>query len=331
MPLRDGKEFTLAKPDEVVDWLRGRPVTAFQCAVRSLTVHAEGDELLLIHKNGLIRAFPLRRSFALKLLRWYDMPQRLEEILTAKTLAALLTDLLRGIRSGDVTVHLEGEDALTITSRRYNLIRDLDVIKCCGPLGIDAITRDDFRLRVYMKITDKTEPVPGDVCGFGYNAFNSETGFCALSISHFVLRYVCSNGAIANVGESVRRVHYGHKEGTLHAFLKERIERMRESRVTLERALRSSVDQPAGERFTEAKKRLSNLIGHGRTSDALAEFGPSSPVYSLFNAITAEARSGSAESRARLESLAGDLLVGTLSASNPTVAGPQRDAVGQWS
>jgi len=72
--------------------------------------------------------------------------------------------------------------------------------------GSDAATTISFSTR------------QGDVCGFGYNVVNSETGFRALAISHYILRYVCSNGAVVPVRGMKKRNHYGHAQGELFSL-----------------------------------------------------------------------------------------------------------------
>jgi hypothetical protein len=93
------------------------------------------------------------------------------------------------IRSGDVAVTTENGEAISILSGRYSPLSDLEVIERCSDIGIAEVSRDDFQLRLYSQILVKTQPVPGDECGLGFNIFNSETGFRALSVSNYVLRF----------------------------------------------------------------------------------------------------------------------------------------------
>jgi len=74
------------------------------------------------------------------------------------------------------------------------------VLRACADLGIRAVSRNDS-LKHHHWRQNKDEPVKGDICGIGLNITNSETGFRALKISHFILRYVCSNGAVARISK----------------------------------------------------------------------------------------------------------------------------------
>jgi hypothetical protein len=308
MPLREGPAFVAAKPDKVIDHLRARTLSAFMCPAPSLSVIAEGDDLLLrLAKDE--RSWPLRRSFVLKMFNWHNVPRALETMFEPATLAAMLTDLLRSMHGGEVTVRLEGGEALTVTSGRFNLVPDLDVIHACRPLGIDSVTRDDFRLRVYVAMRGKIEPVPGDVCGYGYNAHNSETGFSALEMTHFVLRYICSNGAVFPSAKRERRIHYGYREGELHAFLARQIEEVDRSREEVITALRRSTALPARDTLASVRGRLGAIVGRSRVGDILGGIAPSASLFDLFNVLTAEARDFDAYPRLQLETLAGNLVM----------------------
>ena len=123
-----------------------------------------------------------------------------------------------------VNVTLEKGEALTITSPDYNEITDLEVIQKCTDLGVRTVSRNDFMMRITTEEKFKFEAVKGDNCGIGLNVINSETGFRTLSIAHFVMRYVCSNGAIVRIRKDENdRVHYGYKENELQEFLDEQV------------------------------------------------------------------------------------------------------------
>ena len=49
--------------------------------------------------------------------------------------------------------------------------------------------------RFYTKEIEEVAPIVNDFCGFGFDIVNSETGFASLAFNHFILRYVCTNGA----------------------------------------------------------------------------------------------------------------------------------------
>ena len=211
MELRRGVEFDAAEPHEVVDHLRSRRLETIVTQPDHLHVSTDGSDLFLRIANGRIREFPVRATFVFKLLRWFSFPTRQMSFLSDDTMVSILNDYLLRIRSGEVAVRVEDGEALTILSEKYSPLPDLEVIERCDGIGISGISRDDFQLRLYSQIQVKTEPVQGDECGLGFNIFNSETGFRALSMSNYVFRLACSNGLIVSEkGDDWKPLpHYG--------------------------------------------------------------------------------------------------------------------------
>lgn len=180
------------------------------------------------------------------------------------TITSLCNDYLLNIKGEIVKVKTENGQALTIVSERYNDFPDLEVIEMCEGLGIKEISRNDFLMRIYTLEKFKTEPIPKDPCGFSLNVINSETGFGAVSVEHFILRYICSNGAVAAVeGASERKVHFGYKEGELQWFLNEQIMKAFESRIKLVRQLRASADVKAADFVKQVAAKIDRLPGRG--------------------------------------------------------------------
>ena len=106
-----------------------------------------------------------------------------------------------------MTVTVEDGEALSLTSMRYNELSDAEVLDRAERIGVASVSRNDYFMRVYSNTEYEVEPVPGDVCGLGYNVFNSETGFRSLSVRLFIRRYVCSNGAVVAATSGGERVH----------------------------------------------------------------------------------------------------------------------------
>jgi len=194
-----GREFIEAEPGEVLDFLRSRSVRKIHIPPEDLHVVNDGARLYLHCSYGGLREYPVRKAFLLKVLRWFSFPNRLVNRLDIDTVTMVLNDFLLNISSGDVTVTLEDGDALTVTSASYSEVTDLEVLNCCVELGVQKISRNDYFMRIYSATRCEVEPEPGDICSFAYNVVNSETGFRALSLSHYILRYICSNGAAVPV------------------------------------------------------------------------------------------------------------------------------------
>jgi hypothetical protein len=309
MLLSEGKAFDQAKPEEVVDFLRSRKLELKPTPAERLHVVNDGQRLALQLVNGKMTEYPMRRSFLFKLLRWHSFPLAQLRTLNIDTVTGILNDYLLSVRSGDVTLVVEDGEALTVTSGRFNRMEDLTILHRCKDLGVERISRNDFFTRFYTETLDKKEIVKGDDCGFGLNILNSETGFRALSVSHYILRYVCTNGAVVRIGGGTQtKVHYGWPDGELEAWLAERIEAARSGRAAVAGQLRSAnqTDWPALPRMTA--RRLRGILGPGTSRPFLEELDGSGSLYEGFNRMTEQAKSLPLERRFELESLAGQLI-----------------------
>ena len=81
----------------------------------------------------------------------------------------------------------------------------------------------------------KFKPFEGDDCGFGYNLANSETRFHSLQMSHYILRYICSNGAIVRLGNEGRKalVHYGYSKDFAFEYINESLDEIANSQINI--------------------------------------------------------------------------------------------------
>jgi hypothetical protein len=310
--LKQGRIFDQAPHDEVCDFLRARRVESVTLPPDKLLITNDGRTLAVqTFGNGAVKEYPLRASFFQKLLKWFAIPLRAIDRLNIDTVTSLLNDLLLSIHSGDVTLKVEDSEALTLTSRRYSEILDLDILKLCSPAGVATVSRNDFFLRVYSDIRLKTDPVPGDTCGFGYNVLNSETGFQALSVSHYMIRYICTNGAVMRLrgeGEQ-KRIHYGYRKDELHGFVKSRMAACDASRQFLIGRLKDSTRESCSKEGIVPLRRVNSILRHeGREVIKVGKDARPS-IYELFNLITSQARSLDLIPRLQLEEIAGKMIL----------------------
>lgn len=308
---RDGKTFNQSAPGEVIDFLKTRDRKRFALAPEQLRVAVAGKEMTLQMAGGITREYPLRNSFLHKLLKWYSFPVSAVSRLNGETVASILNDHLLAIKGEKVIVTIEDGEALTITSERYTELSDLRVIEYCQSLGIEAISRDDFVTRIYSVEKTKLEPIVGDPCGFGYNVFNSETGFSPVSVSHYLLRYICSNGAVARLGDPRKeeRIHYRISPSDLELFLKQRVDHAEKSRDELVRSLKKLPFIRAREKYKLIKGSVRRIAGKEIAAEIGKHIGEETTMYDLFNLMTDHAKVLSISRRLQLESLAGGFLV----------------------
>ncbi len=310
MEYRTGPEFSQAEAEEVRDFLLGRRLKKFSLPPEQLHVVNDGREHFLRISNGKTGEYPIRGSFFFKLLKWYGFPSRQIDRLSIDTVSSVLNDYLLAIPGGDVNVTLEDGEAVSLTSSRYNELSDAEVLDCAARVGVACVSRNDYFMRVYSTAEYEAEPVPGDVCGIGYNAFNSETGFRSLSVRIFVRRYVCSNGAVLGRTEAEGGwVHYGHPDMELRRFMQEQMRTGERVRGEVERLLARSTRLPAGPSIGNVEDRLKPIIGKKRMEELFNNLGEDSTAYDLANLITSMAQSLDLRRRLLAETLGGELLV----------------------
>ncbi len=308
--VKEGREFSQSDPAEVRDFLRNRQLKHHEVAPDRLHVAHDGRGLLLHLSNGRLQEYPVRRSFLFKLLKWFSFPLSQLHRLNIDTISSILNDFLLDIRSGDVTVTIENGEALTITSSAYSRLSDLEVLDICQPLGVAQVSRNDYFMRLYSQEKLRKNIAPGDDFGFGFNVLNSETGFRALSVHHYLFRYVCSNGAIVRIGaHQDERMHYGYRPAELAAWLQQQVHRGEESREALVCSLEASRKPAQVKSVDVLAPRITAVLGRSDGTRVIGRLAEMKSAYDMFNYITREAQQFDIGRRLQLESLAGDLLV----------------------
>ena len=327
MTIKSGQVFSEAKPGEVLSYLKGLDrrtiVTSPHKLKLSNKVNKKSDQIFLEIRNGTTTHYPIRRSFLLKLMRWYHLTELVISKLSPDTIVAVGNDFLSHIRSGSVTIKTENGDALTILSPRYSEFTDAELLEICrDKFNAEKVSRDDFAMRVFSKEIFKTQPVKGDDCGFGFNIFNSETGFMAIRVAHYIYRYWCSNGAIAGIqGMRESMYHYGQPKEKIKEFINESITKIEEGRGELIKKMMESREKQALDRIKQVMMRLRPIVGLAESTNLMKEFTEyaegrsggteyTDSMYSLFNFITHNAKERPLIQQTQMEELAGGLIWG---------------------
>lgn len=304
----EGIEFIDAKPDVVIDYLKSRETNKIEVNPANLKVVNGGRILVLQVMNGKIREYPVRRTFLYKLLRWYGFPISQLMKLSTETITSICNDYLMNIKREKVIVKTEKEEALSILSPDYNEITDLDIISKVAALGVRNISRNDFFMSVATEEKIRTQPAKGDECGIGLNIVNSETGFRALTVSHYILRYTCSNGAVARISEDDddKKYHYGNED--LNLFLNEKVKRATvERKILIDKLLRLN-DKKVGNSKEYYIKKIEPVLGKKEAAIFFNDFSSELTQYELFNFITSNAKRYELSKRYFLESFAGEII-----------------------
>ena len=304
--VKEGREFINAEPGEVKEHLETAAHCRLDANPSDLKLTVEGSVLVLQVMNGSLKEFPVRRSFLHKLLKWYNFPLAQLYRLSHETVASVCNDYLMNIQREYVTIKIEEGDALTLLSPDYNELSDLSVIGTCEAYGIDRISRNDFFMSITTEEKMKTQPVPGDECGIGMNIVNSETGFRALGVSHYILRYICTNGAYVKIAEDDKRIHYGNED--LKQFINQKISKAAEQREEIAEKLKQlnqgTVDLPPA-----LIKKIDRALGKGASRGLIINDNEETTRYELFNRITSAAKNFDLSKRYYLESAAGEMMM----------------------
>ncbi|MBS4036157.1 MAG: hypothetical protein KGZ85_16965 [Ignavibacterium sp.] len=303
----EGIEFIDAKPETVIDYLKSRVTEKIEVNPANLKIVNGGRFLVLQLMNGKIREYPVRRTFLYKLLRWYGFPLGQLTKLSTESVTSICNDYLMNIKRGKVIVKTEKDEALSILSPDYNEITDLDIISEVTALGVRNISRNDFFLSITTEDKIKTEPVPGDKCGVGLNIVNSETGFRALTVLHYILRYTCSNEAVARISDvDDKRYHYGNED--LNLFLNEKVKRATvERKILVDKLLRLN-DKKVNKSKEYYIKKIETVLGKKEATIFFDDYSDELTQYELFNLITSNAKQYDLSKRYFLESVAGEII-----------------------
>jgi len=310
MVTSEGIEFINAEPETVIDHLKNLKRSKIKIGPSNLTIKNDGKLLILSVMNNGVKEYPIRRAFLYKLLKWYSFPIRQLQRLSNETVISICNDFLLNISRDYVTVTFENDEALTITSPKYNEVTDIEVIKKCADLKIQNISRNDFFLRIITEDKYKFQVVPGDTCGIGMSVVNSETGFRALSVSHYILRYICTNGAMIKIDkENNQKIHYGYNDDELKLFLDQQIRNAVSNQKQIADSIINLSANAASDHIGKVKKRVESFLGRNEAKIILSKVMEDANLYELFNVITESAKRDDLSKRIYLESLAGELIL----------------------
>lgn len=306
----EGKEYKQAKPEEVIEYLKARKVDNLTCSPSQLKFVIYEQRPFIQVKEGKVKEFPVRNSCIKKILKWFDFPTENFGFLQDETILSICNDSLKAINAREVNIRLVDDEVVTINSQFYTLLTNLEVIELINHVGITKISLNDYFMRIYTKEEYRAKPRMDDTCGFGLNVFNSETGFAAVGIQHFILRYICINGATAPVDIfAERQNHYGYNSKYIRNFLEGQLKKVEESRKNIIFALKKSDNEPAKKHFGIYSYKIDSIIGKWKSKQFFEEFDVESSKYDMFNFITEKAKNYDLMKKYRLERLAGELIL----------------------
>lgn len=324
MKFAEQKEFKQAKPEEVIKHLRKVKRETIKVNPLSLILKTgsgpDAEKIHLMVSDGHTRFYDVRKSFLFKLLKWYSFPTYLLNRLSTETVVSAANDFLLNMKSNEVFIKLENEEALTITSSRYTDLPDLEILEMCKDMKIKSVTRNDFFMSMNSDDVYKVQPRKGDNCGFGFNIANSETGFHSLQVSHYILRYICSNGAMVQINKEKQKplIHYNISRDYALNYIKESVKEVEKTRETIFNRLKGLTESVTEKEMISTKRKLSGILGYQESAKLMEQYKKNTEYnteefdgsqYSLFNFITSKAKSYDIYRRIQLEHLAGNIFL----------------------
>lgn len=309
-----GKEFKNEKTDLVLEHLKSRKRNEIISPAYKFKVVEENNHLFLEYSNGQIHRFPVRESFVIKLVNWYQIPLRIINLFDLDTVIHLLNNSLRIIK-GQVSVVIENGEALTILSNAYTYIEDLILIEKCNKIGINSITRNDIFTRIYLEQREEyyIHVQKNDPVGLGYNVMNSETGLHSFQVFAFLLRLICTNGAVIPT-DYMGKKFFHYRKNPDEAY--NEILKLPRYLAILKEELHKQLYNAKNELFNIEKYRdlpkLNAIIGFPDNKKFIDEYitrvNGNSTIYTFYDYITEKANLFDEVTKLELQKLAGRLL-----------------------
>jgi hypothetical protein len=305
----EGIEFINADPDVVIDHIKSVKTERLEVSPSDLKIFLDGKSLMLQVMGKDKKYLPVRKSFFVKLLSWYSFPMSQTRRLSSETMTEVLNDYLLNISSDKVIIKAEDNEAKTIVSTNYSELPDLKVIESCQTIGIDKISRNDFLMRLTSRERFKVEPIPGDECGVGVCVYNSETGLRSLEMNNYIIRYVCTNGAVITNNENNNKFyHYRQNEGALENKLNEFVQKTDSLKENIYTRLEGLTHKNSENVLGDFKLKLKSVVGNKQSANILRDVSGGTSQYDLFNVLTESAKEYDLGRRNRIELLAGNLI-----------------------
>lgn len=306
----EGKIFKMMPAEEVLDFFKSRQRRKIEISPKNIELVNVKNNLLLKLKANKIAEYPVRTSFLRKLLKWNSLPEDLVRKIGQDLFIKVLNKTLKNFKSWNVDIHIEDNEAKTITSKLYSEVTNLEIYDVIKDLEITKISHNDYMTRFYTKKKFEGAPIVNDHCGFGFDIVNSETGFAALALNHYILRYVCTNGATAPINMyNWKQDHYAKDKNYLIDYIKNQIERADLSRKILFYKIKKSNDEKSIYLKQQITSKLNGILEWDKRIAFINSFNWNGSKYDLFNYITDKAKPFDLTKRFQLERLAGEIIL----------------------
>lgn len=306
--LEDGPELRLSI-NEMKNYLQNRAIKKISTNPENIKLDFESNKVFItIYNEGSLEYYPVRKSFVMKLFRWFHFPSSQFRYLNRETLVSVLNDYLINIKSIPVTVHLENLSAVTITSKNFIEISDNSLMGILEKYKVSSVEKNDYFTRFYIETGKNIMPIEGDNFSYGINIINSETGFHSLTIFSYISGYSCSNGALVTNNRDTNRItHYGPRRETFSEELITAIETEKENLNLISTSL-SDLSKTKIRDIKDEKYRLSKVTGMKVSNEIFRNLSERSTLYECFKEIMSFSKETGGQRRLFLEEYAGNFL-----------------------
>jgi hypothetical protein len=306
----EGKIFKMTPAEEVLDFFKSRQRRKIEISPKKIgLINLKGNLFLRVSSNKIVE-YPIRTSFLRKLLKWNSLPEDFSSKISDELFIKVLNETLQNFKAWNVDIHLENNEAKTITSKLYSEVTNMEIYDVVKDLEITKISHNDYMTRFFTKKKFEGAPIVNDQCGFGFDIVNSETGFAALAFNHFILRYVCTNGATAPINMYYwKQDHYAKDKNYLIDYIKNQIERADSSRNNLFYKIKKSNDEKSIYLKQHITSKLNGILNWDKRVAFINSFNWNGSKYDLFNYITDKAKPFDITKRYQLERLAGEIIL----------------------
>lgn len=310
MNFSEGKEFNQVSPEIMIDYLKNLKRLTHTVIPGDISLFVKEENIFLQVRNSVNEEYPVRKSFINKLLNWYHMPKELIPKLSVNSIVSVGNDFIGNIKSEKINVKVENGEATTITSSNYTDLTDLDVINICKNFEIDKISRNDYFLRIYTKIKHIFTPFEDEKLGIGYNIFNSETGFRALSIYPYLYRFESdSTGVVEPKNYSQKQIfHFGVKIAQMKKYIGNKMAVNGKNFKKIEGSVVKLDSRIPKEFSRKLIPSLDRMMFRTERETLFRKLSENSTAYDLYNTITSYAKKFDIGKQLYLEQIAGRML-----------------------
>lgn len=293
---------------EAVDYLHSFKTSTRTVEPETIFIRNDNKSMYLVILDGTTSEYKIRRSFLEKLLKWYSFPVRQLEYFDIDTITALCNDYIINIKAKYVNIKVEDSEALTITSNRFSEVSDIELIRQLNSQGIERIFIDDYCTSIRIEEKYKITPFRGDEFGMSLLVSNSETGFSAVRIRDFLLRYICSNGAYIHENKNdVKFYHYNLFVQNVFDKINAMMEDIELRGRRIEQRIKRMEEPVSKADVISINKEILRSTAIKMLNDIID--GDRMPTkYELFNLLTDRAKEFKFGIRTKIETIAGNLV-----------------------